>query len=743
MRQPIFHAKQLHLVLIGGGHAQIQVLKAFAMRPIEGLAITLVTDVLKAPYSGMLPGCVEGAWHPDDIHIDLTRLASFAGANFIHAHVSAIDAEEKIVLFEDRPPLFYDILSLNCGAVPDLEKITGATEHSIAVKPIAHFLEQLPEKLPENKPLNIIGAGVAGLELAFAFQVKYKSQSPDINVFSRSNTILPKMPKRAGKLVTKLAGERGITIHHGTAITAITADRLTDASGQSFASGMNFLVTGVKPSPFISTLVGALDDEGFVRVSSTLQSPKYPAIFAAGDVASLSDHPREKAGVFAVRAGVILAENLRRYIYNRPLKRWVPQSHYLSLIGTGDGKAIAIRNGFAGHSALFWRLKVKIDKAFMDKFNHLPPMRQIAPPPLPRFTKDGGDEQDPIFADMRCSGCAAKASASLLDNAMAKAIENAKKQGIDATLLAEDGAIAEDAGLTSAVPQDLRHSFDSLNQMLADPYLFAQIAVNHALSDLYVAGAKPLYAQAHLNLEEASEPYQLDMATQYLTGSLVALGQAQAKLIGGHTSQSRVASLGFAVTGAQLRSPAPYDKATDYALVMTKKLGIGMALAAHARQQASAQLYQDVLDTMLISNQQAASCLFEAGAIAITDITGFGLARHATNLLNRLNAPFGLRITLGALPVFDELEALVASGLRSSLHDKNKQAGLVMGAPKALGDWRSHLLHDPQTSGGVLALIPADKAAAAIAKISEQSRNAHPAIIGISDKQATGLLVEL
>ena len=743
MRQPLFHAKQLHLVLIGGGHAQIQVLKAFAMKPIDGLAITLVTDVLKAPYSGMLPGYVEGVWHHDDIHIDLTRLASFAGANLIHASVRAINADEKTVLFDDRPALFYDILSLNCGAIPDLEKIAGAGEHSIAVKPIAHFLEQLPETLPQNQPLNIIGAGVAGLELAFAFQVKYSAQNPDINVFSRSKDILPTMPKRAGRLVSQLAGERGITIHHGTAITQMTANSLTAASGQSFASGMNFLVTGVKPSPFISSLIGALDDDGFVRVSNTLQSPQYPAIFAAGDVASLIDHPREKAGVFAVRAGAVLAENLRRYIYNLPLKRWRPQSQYLSLIGTGDGKAIAIRNGFASHSALFWRLKVKIDKAFMDKFNDLPPMVQETPPPLPRFIAEGGDGSDPIFAQMRCSGCAAKASASLLDTAMAKAKENATILGVDTALLTQDGAIAEDAGLTPAVPQDLRHSFDSLNQMLADPYLFAQIAVNHALSDLYVAGAKPLYAQAHLNLEEASEPHQLDIATQLLTGSLVALGQAQTRLIGGHSSQSRSPSLGFAVTGAQIHSPTPYDESKEYVLVMTKKLGIGIALAAHARQQASAYLYQEIVEVMRLSNQQAAAHLFDAGAIAMTDITGFGLARHTDNLLSRLDAPFGLRLKLGNLPVFEKLEGLVASGLRSSLHEKNKQAGIIMGTPQALADWRLHLMHDPQTSGGVLALIPADKAAKALAEINAQSKHACPAIIAVSDKQAAGLLVEL
>ena len=85
-----FHPKQLHLVLIGGGHAQVQLLKSLAMKPINGLAITLISDVLNAPYSGMLPGFIEGQWSEDEIHIDLTRLASAAGADMIHARVKRL-----------------------------------------------------------------------------------------------------------------------------------------------------------------------------------------------------------------------------------------------------------------------------------------------------------------------------------------------------------------------------------------------------------------------------------------------------------------------------------------------------------------------------------------------------------------------------------------------------------------------------------------------------------------------------
>ena len=740
MKQGQFHPKQLHLVLIGGGHAQVQVLKSFAMKPLDGLAITLITDVLYAPYSGMLPGFVEGVWKKDDIHIDLTRLASLCGATLIHDHVSALDPESQTIHFTARPSLSYDVLSLNCGAVPDIDQIAGARSHAIAVKPIAHFLEKCPDKIADNCPINIIGAGVAGMELAFAFHAKYKSQAPDIHVFSRSKTILAKMPKTAIHLATNSAKAKGITLHHDASIAKLSAKELITSDGTRYRSGLNFVVTGVKPSPFIDGLDKALDKTGFVAVKDTLQSPIYPAIFAAGDVASLIGNSREKAGVFAVRAGPILAENLRRFILGKGLKSWRPQKNYLALIGTGDGKAIAIRNGIALHHSFFWRLKIAIDKAFMDKFTQLPQMQANPPKPLPLYEAKGHDIADPIFTDMRCTGCAAKASASLLDRAMEKSRNFAKAQGVDLAYLPKDDAITEDAGLTKAISADLRHSFDSLSQMVSDPYLFAQIAVNHALSDLYVAGAIPLYAQAHITLEEASEPYQEQIATHYLNGAIMGLAAAKTQLIGGHTSQASSASLGFAVTGAQTYDYEAYKPDSSYQLLMTKRLGIGAGLAAHMRQKISAPLYQAIIDDMLLSNAKAAEILFSSGTIAMTDITGFGLARHTQNLLTRCGDKSGVRLSLAALPVFDGIKAVLQSGVRSSLYNKNKEAAFVIPSPLASQDWRYPLLFDPQTSGGVLAILPKDKADKALKELKKE--NVTATVIGDVITDANGLLVE-
>ena len=89
------------LVLVGGGHAQIAVLKAFAMKPVPGLRLTIVTSSSRTPYSGMLPGYVEGVWHDEDLHIDLRHLAQAANARIIVATVTGINADLKQIYFDD------------------------------------------------------------------------------------------------------------------------------------------------------------------------------------------------------------------------------------------------------------------------------------------------------------------------------------------------------------------------------------------------------------------------------------------------------------------------------------------------------------------------------------------------------------------------------------------------------------------------------------------------------------------
>ena len=125
------------LVLVGGGHAHALVLRNFAMRPVRGLRITLVSPASHTPYSGMLPGLVAGHYSFEQAHIDLERLCAWAGVRFISAEVTALDPRARRLTLAGRPAIEYDLLSLDIGSQPDMDSVPGAREHAVPVKPVA------------------------------------------------------------------------------------------------------------------------------------------------------------------------------------------------------------------------------------------------------------------------------------------------------------------------------------------------------------------------------------------------------------------------------------------------------------------------------------------------------------------------------------------------------------------------------------------------------------------------------
>ena len=108
------------LVLIGGGHSHVIVLKQLAMNPIPGCQITLISADIMAPYSGMLPGLIADQYDYDEIHIDVSRLCRFAGVRFFHDRVTNLDLDKKLIHCQNRPAVPFDILSINTGSTPPL-----------------------------------------------------------------------------------------------------------------------------------------------------------------------------------------------------------------------------------------------------------------------------------------------------------------------------------------------------------------------------------------------------------------------------------------------------------------------------------------------------------------------------------------------------------------------------------------------------------------------------------------------
>ncbi len=364
------------LVLVGGGHSHAIALKMLAMTPIRGVRITLVSDTSYAPYSGMLPGYIAGCYSFAETHIDLPRLATFAGASFIRAEVTGLDLDQRKVLLNGRPDISFDILSINIGSTPPLDEIPGAREFTIPVKPVPKFLTFWQKLLNEHpkKPRSrivIVGGGAGGVELAFAFRARLgKDQS--IHLVQNGPEILPTHTKMARILASRYLTKFGIEVTVNASVVAVESDAVCCDGNFKIPFDNCIWATGASAPEWIRDSGLEVDKAGFIKVSDTLQSVSDADVFAVGDIASLQHQPRPKSGVFAVRQGQPLFDNLTRILSGENPASIKLQRQFLSLIGTGDGSAIASRGCFAISGRLMWRVKEWIDRRFMRKFEKLP-----------------------------------------------------------------------------------------------------------------------------------------------------------------------------------------------------------------------------------------------------------------------------------------------------------------------------------------------------------------------------------
>jgi pyridine nucleotide-disulfide oxidoreductase family protein len=370
------------LVLIGGGHAHAIALRQWGLNPLPDVDLTLITDVEQIPYSGMLPGHVAGFYRYDETHIDLRSLAKFAGAKFICDRAIGIDPDNNQIICTSGQ-LTFDYLSLDIGSIPQTLTVPGAKEYVIPAKPVPVFLDawyklkQLAAAHPEQ-PLSIaiVGGGAGGVELALNMQtclraiLKGKS-TPEIHLIHRGKQLLPGHNDWVIRKLTKIIQQRGIKLHLQQEVTEVLAEQIICQSGLKIAASNIFWVTQATAPSWIRESHLKTDDQGFILVADTLQSISHAHIFAAGDIATMVNYQRPKAGVFAVRQGQPLFNNWQKILTKKPLQSYIPQDKYLALIGTGDKKAIASWDSLGWRSALFWRLKDYIDRKFMNQFINL------------------------------------------------------------------------------------------------------------------------------------------------------------------------------------------------------------------------------------------------------------------------------------------------------------------------------------------------------------------------------------
>ncbi|MGE4242635.1 FAD-dependent oxidoreductase [Ramlibacter sp.] len=363
-----------NLVLLGGGHAHVEVLGAMAKRPFDaGFQVHLVTPYRRQIYSGMLPGWIAGHYELAQCVIPLDTLAARAGAAFHETAVDALNLGTKSVHGADGTRLEFDLLSIDTGPVASLDQLPGAEEHALPLRPIERFVAAWPALIDrvagqcKRFDLAILGAGAGGVELAFAVRRRALREGWShfhVSLIGSEALPLSGVPEPARREALELLKRRGIAWHGGREASSFEEREIRLKDGASIAFDACWVVTGAAAPKWPETSGIGIDAQGFVRVTPTLQSRSHPNVFAAGDIASHAT-PLPKSGVYAVRAGEALAANLRLACAGEPPVPWNPQSKALYLISTGERHAMAVWGKVCLQGAWLWKLKHWIDTRYV------------------------------------------------------------------------------------------------------------------------------------------------------------------------------------------------------------------------------------------------------------------------------------------------------------------------------------------------------------------------------------------
>ena len=725
------------LVLVGGGHSHVQVLRMHLMRPLAGARITLVVDRPIAVYSGMVPAVVAGQLAPHEAEIDLRPLARRGGCRVIVARATGIDPVARRVTLEGRPPVVYDRCSVNVGATVAGLDLPGVVAHAVPTRPIGAFVAKVDAAiarlgaLPRAARVVVVGSGAAGVELAFCLQVRLEAalgRRPEVTLVGASAHPLPHASKRAARAVERAAAARGIALRGGVRVAAVHPDAVELEGGERLPADLTPWSTGAAAVGFFSGSGLDVDARGFVQVDDTLQVPGHPGLFAVGDCATPSSWPDiPKAGVYAVREGPVLAHNLRASLSGGGLRAFRPQRDFLTLLNLGDGEAIGLRNGMAARGRWLYRLKDRIDRQFMDRFQMLDE-GGAAGTPLARAMPEMDESA------MVCGGCAAKVG----EEPLARALGRLPPRPDPALTLGLDPP--DDVAVLQRPGEQLVTSVDAFPAFTDDPWLVGRVAAENALSDLFAKGVAPRLALAVVTVPDAADPEEA--LFQVLAGARVALDAAGATLAGGHTTVGPRLQVGFAVTGfSPLDQPvmAKGGLVAGDRLVLTRPLGTGVLFHADMAGRAAGPWVEAAQAGLLAGNQDASSIARGQGVLASTDVTGFGLVGHAAEMAR--SSGVVVRLWLRALPALPGALSLLARGERSTFHDQNRRAlrGVhIEGAPRSPTDGaRLELAVDPQTAGGLLLGVAADRADALVALLRAAGMR-HAAVVGAASAPASG-----
>jgi selenide,water dikinase len=702
-----------NVVLVGAGNAHLVFVKRFGMRPMPGVAVTLVNEFPESPYSAMVPARITGEYRHDEMTIDLVRLCAAMGVRFLPQRATHLDTVLRRVHFEGRPPLTYDALSLGLGSLPACPPGLSSGDNMFSMRPLGVFmarLDALERSLRESpRPYHfvVVGGGASGCELALAVSRRLGSlRDFRMTLLQGNPRLFPSFPQRTATLFHDALTARSVAVRVNARVTSAEGGSLVLESGEKVPFDGVLLATNAAPPRLIGDSGLALDASGFLRVRNTLQSVSDPAVFGTGDCVAFDDYPDlPRNGVHAVREGKVLFANVHDFLHERPIAPFRPQRVTLSLLNSADGDAVLTYGPLVAKGRWVRALKHRIDGAWIEKYSTFPSMTPSS----------NGAEPEPL---MRCGGCGSKVSGDVL-SAVLKRLDIPDDSRIVMGIRAgEDAAVHRmRPDLFGSQPDRLLEvqTVDFFKAFIDDPYFFGRVAALNSVSDLYAMNARPFSALAVATVPYARGPVQEAMLYELLSGAMETFRESGVVLTGGHTTEGAELALGFAVTGHGEEGKL-FEKGQlqpGDVLVLTRPLGSGALLAAWMRGGCKAAWMEKLKQTMLLSNGPASAIFARIGVRACTDVTGFGLAGHLLEMLDASGAAAELKVA--DVPLYEGFSEVVSAGIVSTLHRDNAKVSCRVHGEAASSAW----LYDPQTSGGLLAGVKPEQVAETLAALRE------------------------
>ncbi len=671
------------LVLVGGGHANVQVLKKLCMNGIKGLHTILISEHFEATYSGMTPGYIHEDFSKNEISIDLQRLCFNAGATFIKDKVINLDTHYQELKLQNFPNIVYDLLSINTGSISNTKKINieGSSKYFF-VKPISLLVKNLKyiDQIIRNKnnKIVIIGGGVASYELAFSLKRRY--QTPlEITILGKKILEEKNLNKKTKNNLKKIAKNFGIKEYLGEVIK-ISEKYITLNNGEKINCDLSLVSTGASNEKWLLDSNLLKDEKGFIKVDTNLLSINEKNIFVTGDACSIENKPRPKSGVMAVRQGEVLKENIFFKLTGKNLIKFKPQKNWLYLIGTYKNYALLNYFFLSFHSQWCWELKKQIDKNFINKFKFINNTQ---------MSKRNFELENFKNTKMHCQGCGSKVSKNTLINYIKKTSDN---------IYLRDSSIITNKSLKILQTIDHIKLFSSLN-----PFDFGKISYLHSQNDILAAGGEVKSLSVSLNIPFSENSVEKFYLEYFMEGIKFEADKDKCIISSGHSFQSIEPGITLTLNG-EIESGVSKNSAKAGDLIyLSKPLGTGYLLAAYFNNSdmLSSNDFEKIINNLKKGNFFAVNAAKISGSRTMTDISGFGLSSHLIDICLSSNLSSELILSSEILlnSNIDLLRIFQSTGFKNNYKSSREYIKISENHPF------KNILFDPQTNGPMLIAI--------------------------------------